>query len=930
MPPHLPSAARPPWLGRRLGLRFEPWIRPIPWRPVLWGTWAAAVLLWLGVAFQVGRTPEHWPSNPVGWWSGEADGHAPLWPLYTRLGWGAHPEDQGSNVVYRLSQHTLAEFGRFTSEGNVLTWSSWVHLATPTNDPARLAFDLLSFTGPKYRMYLCVTNGHLRVEGFGVDPDIGPSVWQPKAGVTATNTFPLNEWRAVGLVAGPEFLEVWMDGKRVAASYSPATPQLEATSLQLLGQSSREALSSFGSTALFLEARHAQHNRLMQERGETPVEVFFDDVLLFDRRLSGEEIRSLHHDYRRQSHAHLEAPGLRQRLLDRGWPLALLALMALVLFELVPPLRRAMPLILTRPYRPVVSVLVGGGVFTSLLWSYQWLEGQKADEARFARAVEHLHDELRWGLLRFGNLATAARDWYSAHPEPTEADWIQWTESMNAEYDMPGFVGMGYAERVIPSERAAHEAKWSRRHGFPYEIVTGADPERPRPDRLLGHPLLPVVVYKPYRLDDSFWKSNATILGRDLLDLHREAAVYRPEPERIEDAIGNDRITSSGLEEIAPAAWYGSLEKGIRLYSANVSRPLGDWTNIPPENWSGVAFVSISLERWLKDRLTKASSELGFRIYTSASQIQRYQVAVDSGSINPETRWRDSPQYTRTRDVRNFFFRLTLDCWSTPYFEQTGQRRLSAYTSVAGAGFTLLSAALLFVQVRGRERQAGIAADLREANLRLTQAERDRARLSRDLHDGTVQSLYAVGLHLQHARNHLADADREGLDGVDEGSRLVQETIVELRGFLLALKEEDLNQRTFRQLLDGLVQRLRRTTRVEYDSAACDESNSLPPRSVVHLINVTREAVSNALRHGQPTRIQISLDQSPASGRMELEIRDNGRGFDPLTANRDGMGMITLRERAAELGGTIEVRSSPGDGTVVLMEFDPVRTGNRA
>lgn len=63
---------------------------------------------------------------------------------------------------------------------------------------------------------------------------------------------------------------------------------------------------------------------------------------------------------------------------------------------------------------------------------------------------------------------------------------------------------------------------------------------------------------------------------------------------------------------------------------------------------------------------------------------------------------------------------------------------------------------------------------------------------------------------------------------------------------------------------------------------------------------------------------------------MELEIRDNGRGFDPLTANGDGMGMLTLRERAVELGGTIEVRSSPGDGTVVRVEFDPVRTGNRA
>jgi signal transduction histidine kinase len=920
-----PAATRTEGAARtRLGKgRAEDGVRSFPWRTALWGAWAAVALLWLGAAYWVGRVPEHWPQGPVGWWTGETNGRASLWPLALRLGGGAHLVDQGSNVVYQFPQYSCAELGRFTPEAREMTLSTWVNLAGPTNGAARLAFDLLSVTGPKYRMYLHATNGHLRVEWVVPDPDLGPSVWRTQAELTSTNAFPLNEWFQLTLSTGAQFVEMWMNGNRVAANHSPATPRLENASLQLLGQSFRDMPSPYGDFAAFPEKHHLAHNRLMKERGEPLTEVFYDDIQLFDRRLSVEEIQTLHHDVGRRLRAHLGAHGLRQRLLDRGWPVALLMLATMVLFEVVPALRRAMPVILTRPYRPVVSVFVIGGVLTSALWIYLRWEGDRADEARFARAVERLHHELEWGLLRFGQLANSARDWYSAHPEPTQEAWSEWTKSMNAEYDMPGFVGIGFAERVVPSERPAHESKWIRRHGFPYSIATDEKPGRPFPPRLLGRPSLPVVLYQPCNLDDAYWRTNATILGQDLLALRTNAAAARPEPLRIEDAVGNGSVTSSGLEVIAPAAWYGVEEKGIRLYSANVVKPLGDFAPIPPENWSGVAFVSISLERGVRDLLTKAPSELGFRIYTGNGEDHRTQLALDSGSINPETRWRDGPQYTKTRDVRNYFFRLTLDCWTTPYFERTGQRRQCAYTAIVGAGFTLLSAALLFVQVRARERQAGIATDLREANLRLTHAERERARLSRDLHDGTVQSLYAVGLHLQHARNHLANADREGLVGVDEGSRLVQETIVELRGFLLALKEEDLNQRTFRQLLDGLVQRLRRTTRVEYESAACEESDSLSPRSVVHLINISREAVSNALRHGQPTRIQISFDQSPESGRMVLEIRDNGRGFDPLTANRDGLGMLTLRERAAELGGTIELRSSPGDGTVVRVEFTP-------
>jgi signal transduction histidine kinase len=102
---------------------------------------------------------------------------------------------------------------------------------------------------------------------------------------------------------------------------------------------------------------------------------------------------------------------------------------------------------------------------------------------------------------------------------------------------------------------------------------------------------------------------------------------------------------------------------------------------------------------------------------------------------------------------------------------------------------------------------------------------------------------------------------------------------------------------------------------------------TLPAGPEVVALRACQEALANARKHaGSPVTIGVSLAYADDS--LTVSVRDGGRGFDP-TAVRDGYGLAGLRARAAEVGGTAEVRSAPGDGTVVTVRLPFVRRRTR-
>jgi len=213
------------------------------------------------------------------------------------------------------------------------------------------------------------------------------------------------------------------------------------------------------------------------------------------------------------------------------------------------------------------------------------------------------------------------------------------------------------------------------------------------------------------------------------------------------------------------------------------------------------------------------------------------------------------------------------------------------------------------------------AALANERNGRLVLFE-ERERIAHDLHDGTIQSLYALGLECDalSARPDFPEDVRNELRlAVDR----INEIIADIRSYITMLEAETPTGQpelgrdiafVVRQLVPAGVD-----TVVNITAAALQE---LSGRDVEDLLYIAREALSNAIRHGAPTRVAIDLRQGHSW--TALTVQDNGVGFDAEHA-RTGLGTVTMRTRTERLGGELTVLSIPGMGTTIRVAI-PRRT----
>jgi len=222
------------------------------------------------------------------------------------------------------------------------------------------------------------------------------------------------------------------------------------------------------------------------------------------------------------------------------------------------------------------------------------------------------------------------------------------------------------------------------------------------------------------------------------------------------------------------------------------------------------------------------------------------------------------------------------------------------------------------VRERGRMAQA-----LRETETHLRQSLELRSRLARDLHDGIIQSIYAAGLGLEGVRSMLQVDPASAEQGLASCQKALNETIWGVRTFIDGLEPELTQARPFRQTLTTLVDTMRSVQQANI-TLAIDESIA---RRVSHaqelqLLQILRESIANALRHGAPGSINLSL-QSDTDGRARLEIADDGRGFNPAGHQSPGHGLVNLGVRAREMDGALQIDSAPGKGTRIIVRFNP-------
>jgi signal transduction histidine kinase len=217
--------------------------------------------------------------------------------------------------------------------------------------------------------------------------------------------------------------------------------------------------------------------------------------------------------------------------------------------------------------------------------------------------------------------------------------------------------------------------------------------------------------------------------------------------------------------------------------------------------------------------------------------------------------------------------------------------------------------------------QAGVAVEnarlydeTRRAQRELARLEllEERERIAKELHDGVIQALFAVGMGLQGTAAMSTDA--EVVRRIENATEEVDRAIRDLRNYIFGLRPGILADRQLDQALQQLAgefqERTDVLTIVDVDASVAAELSS----RAADVVQLVREALSNVGRHAQATSCRITLRRS--DGGAELEIDDDGMGFDPSSPS-SGMGMPNLRERVTSLGGDLTVLSRAGEGTTI-------------
>lgn len=194
----------------------------------------------------------------------------------------------------------------------------------------------------------------------------------------------------------------------------------------------------------------------------------------------------------------------------------------------------------------------------------------------------------------------------------------------------------------------------------------------------------------------------------------------------------------------------------------------------------------------------------------------------------------------------------------------------------------------------------------------------ERERIGMDLHDGIIQSIYGVGLVLEHARLLAVEDPSRSQERIQQAIDSLNHTIRDIRSYILDLRPRQFGNEN---LLDGLKRLL-----VEFRintladailSGDYDDLKALTQPQALAMFHICQEALANAAKHAHAKKVEVSVWAS--AERYMLEIRDNGKGFDMEKMSMTlGHGLSNMHTRAHHVGGDVEINSLPDEGTSVL------------
>lgn len=201
----------------------------------------------------------------------------------------------------------------------------------------------------------------------------------------------------------------------------------------------------------------------------------------------------------------------------------------------------------------------------------------------------------------------------------------------------------------------------------------------------------------------------------------------------------------------------------------------------------------------------------------------------------------------------------------------------------------------------------------------------ERERIGMDLHDGVIQSIYAVGLTLEHANLLLVEEPEQTRKRIDQSIEDLNSTIRDLRAFIMDLRPRQLYEEDLMDGLQRLINEFRANSLVEAKlSGPKDGLDDLPDPHAIALFHICQEGLANIAKHAQAKKVDVTVWTT--SDRVLMEIHDDGKGFDTQKVQLTlGHGISNMHTRARNVGGDLELTSEPDEGTTVLVWMPHVR-----
>lgn len=330
----------------------------------------------------------------------------------------------------------------------------------------------------------------------------------------------------------------------------------------------------------------------------------------------------------------------------------------------------------------------------------------------------------------------------------------------------------------------------------------------------------------------------------------------------------------AGAREWEVVAWENSVEAATRYFLL----------------FPGAALSAVAVWRQ-RDALASVGLP-GMRPYATAGAVGLGLLAVFAGLIVDPAPWVPA-------GILN----------ESGWFSVTGVP-LAAVRTVIGLLLAGMAVKLLEIYEVETARQI---AGLQKARL----VAEERARFGRDLHDGTIQSIYAAGLQLEAAAMNIDDPGPK--DEVRQVVGGLNRVIEGVRDYIRGLSESPMNASELATALRGQCADFVSDTghEVDFGAALLPDAGPLPDEASQHLPQILREALSNSARHGGRCRSAVTL--RVAADELELDIQDNGRGISEQEAQESERGLRNMRERGRRLGGRLVVEGAPMGGTRVLL-----------